>query len=127
METILAILFWGVLIGGGTVFIIICFYHANKQKKSNQAASVEQDTPDEPEFTMTDVQATVVDLHCGVRLVGMKTPKSVKEFIVVFRTDRSQLRRFSVPEEMYDGLEIGQTGLLTVVDGQLYGFAPENE
>ena len=27
-----------------------------------------------------------------------------------------------VPEEMYDGFDKNQTGILTVVDGQLYGF-----
>jgi hypothetical protein len=30
-----------------------------------------------------------------------------------------------IPEEMYDGFEKGQTGQLSIVDGELYGFVLE--
>jgi hypothetical protein len=41
----------------------------------------------------------------------------------VFRTEDDKVLSFNVPEEMYDGFEEGQEGILTLVDGQLYGFA----
>jgi hypothetical protein len=53
----------------------------------------------------------------------MKTPKATKIFTVVFHTEDDKVLSFNVPEEMYDGFEKGQEGILTVVDGQLYGFA----
>ena len=41
-------------------------------------------------------------------------------------TEDGQRLSFPVPEEMYDGFEKGQTGTLTLIDGQLYGFEPES-
>ena len=72
-----------------------------------------------------ELRATVIDHTCQVQLIGIKTPKATKIFTVVFRTEDDEVLSFNVPEEMYDGFEIGQTGLLTLVDGELYGFAPE--
>jgi hypothetical protein len=77
------------------------------------------------EFSGQELRATVVDHTCQVQLVGIKTPKATKIFTIVFRTEDGQSLSLNVPEEMYDGFEIGQTGLLTLVDGELYGFAPE--
>ena len=67
----------------------------------------------------------VMDHTCEVKLVGTKTPKATKIFTVVFRTEDDKVLTFNVPEEMYDGFEKGQEGILTVVDGELYGFAIE--
>jgi hypothetical protein len=79
--------------------------------------------PFEPQFTTEEIQATVMDHTCAVKLVGTKTPKATKIFTVVFRTEDDKVLTFNVPEEMYDGFEKGQEGILTVVDGELYGFA----
>ena len=81
--------------------------------------------PVEPDFATLEIRATVLDHTCEVRLAGTKTPKATKIFTVVFRGEDGKVLSFRVPEEMYDGFEKGQTGLLTVVDDQLYGFAPE--
>ena len=79
--------------------------------------------PFEPQFTTEEIRATVVDHTCQVQLVGTKTPKATKIFTVVFRTEDSNILSLRVPEEMYDGFEKGQTGTLTIVDGELYGFS----
>ncbi len=81
------------------------------------------DVSEQAEPTQEVLEATVVDLACGARLVGMKTPKSVKEFMVVFQEENGNIRKFYVPEEMYHGFEVGQKGVLTLVDGHIYGFA----
>ena len=78
----------------------------------------------EPQFPTEEIQVTVLNHTCEVRLIGTKTPKSTKIFTVVFRREENgDILSFRVPEEMYDGFEIGQRGTLTVVDGALYGFA----
>lgn len=84
-----------------------------------------QNDPFEPPITTQAVRATVVDQSCEAKLLGTKTPKATKIFTVVFRTEEGKTLSLNVPEEMYDGFERGQTGLLTLVDGELYGFAPE--
>ena len=38
------------------------------------------------------------------------------------RAENGEIIRLNVPEEMYDGFDKNQTGILTVADGQLYGF-----
>jgi uncharacterized membrane protein YqiK len=81
--------------------------------------------PFESPIASEELRATVIDHTCQVQMVGTKTPKATKIFTVVFRTEEEKILSLNVPEEMYDGFEIGQNGLLTLVDGELYGFAPE--
>lgn len=74
------------------------------------------------EFETIKVQAEVIDLSCRVDMIGIKTPKSVTIFTVKFKTDNKEIIRVDVPQEMYDGLEKGQHGELTLVEGELYSF-----
>lgn len=125
-ELLLNIIFWGVFVGGGTIFVIFAFEMAVKQHKRDIAKQKEFKSedikPDEPEYTTVTTRATVVDQTCCVKMVGMKTPKTVKEFVVVFQSENGDILKLNVPEEMYDGFDKNQTGILTIVDGQLYGF-----
>ena len=77
------------------------------------------------EFSNQEIRATVLDQTCAVKTMGIKMPKTITVFTVVFQTEQEEILTFQIPEEMYEGLEIGQSGLLTVVDGELYGFAPD--
>ena len=77
------------------------------------------------EFTTQEVRASVIDVNCAVQTVGLKSPKTETVFTVVFQMEQKEVLSFQVPEEMYEGLEVGQAGLLTIVDGQLYGFVPD--
>ena len=63
------------------------------------------------------------DQVCYVKTVGIKTPKTVREFVITFKTENGDFMKFNVPEEMYDGFDKNQKGILTFVDDQLYGFA----
>ena len=109
---------------GGTVYAAITTFRQVKQLKA--AEPDPEETPSEPKYAPVTVKATVTDMGCAVKTEGWKTPKTVREFMVVFQTEDGQQLSFPVPEEMYDGFEKGQTGTLTVVDGQLYGFQPES-
>lgn len=116
----------------GIVAWLILRYALNPQniekaiQRQAQLQHQAQEDPFETTFTTQELRATVLDHTCEVRLVGTKTPKATKIFTVVFRTEDDKVLSFDVPEEMYDGFEKGQTGLLTLVDGELYGFIPEN-
>lgn len=106
---------------------ISAFFKALKQKRQHAETQKEPQTNHDevPTFdtALREIKATVVEQACGVKMVGIKTPKTVKEFLVVFRTETGELLKFDVPEEMYDGFEKGQTGTLTVSAGQVYGFS----
>ena len=73
---------------------------------------------EEPE----EMYATVIDMSCCAKLVGIKEPKAVNEFIVTFKTAGDKIINVSVPQEMYDGFEIEQKGLLKLINGELYSF-----
>ena len=120
MEELLQnILFWCVLMGGGTIFVVMCI----KLLKRDIGKEYEpQNKSNKPEYTTLTIEATVVDQACCVKMIGYKTPKTIKEFTITFRTESGEIIRLSVPEEMYDGFDKNQTGILTLVDGQLYGF-----
>ena len=94
-------------------------------KRELERQQAQNADPFEAKFATDEIRATVIDHICQVQLVGTKTPKATKIFTVVFRTEGEQILPLNVPEDMYDGFEVGQTGLLTLVDGELYGFAPE--
>lgn len=84
---------------------------------------IEADMAEEPEYQMLVVRAKVVDQQCCVRMVGIKTPKTIREFTVIFETVEGEMLKLAVPEEMYEGFEIGQSGTLSLVEGKLYGFS----
>ena len=108
--------------GGGAV-ILFAVVSGFKQRKRLQKEVVP--TPVEPECTTLTTRATVIEQTCCVKTVGTKTPKTIKVFTVVFQTETGNILKLNVPEEMYDGFEQGQTGRLSLVDGQLYGFELE--
>jgi len=111
------------LLVGGTIYAAVTTFLQAKRLKA--AKPLPEEPPAQPEFTTVAVKATVADMACAVRTEGWKTPKTVREFMVVFQTEDGQRLEFFVPEEMYDGFEKGQTGTLTLVDGALYGFEPD--
>ena len=114
-ELIENIFLWVVIAGG--VFVII--YYTVSGFKSRKFTDNQFD---EAKFTTVTTRATVVDQTCCVKTIGYKTPKTMQEFAITFQTENGEIIKLNVPEEMYDGFEKNQTGMLTVVDGQLYGF-----
>ena len=111
--------FWAVLACCAVllpVFIVIDIIKRTKKRAG------EKNVPAQPEYTTVVTRATVVDQTCCVKMVGIKTPKTVKEFAVVFQPEDGKILRLCVPEQMYDGFAQGQTGVLKVTDGELYSF-----
>lgn len=105
-------------------FVIAIVIQINRNKKIHRS-----DTPEKSiktdlnyEFTTTEMNATVVDMMCNTRVVGQKSVKSVEEFFLCFKTESNDIIKLKVLKEMYDGFEIGQTGKLRLVDGELFGF-----
>ncbi len=88
-------------------------------EKGTTAGNVEEI---KTEFETVKVQAEVIDLSCRVDMVGIKTSRSVTFFTVTFETDDKEIIRVDVPQEMYGGLEVGQIGEVTLVEGELYSF-----
>ncbi|MBR5442264.1 MAG: hypothetical protein IKV44_04870 [Clostridia bacterium] len=82
----------------------------------------DDDTDFPPCAEPTSQHVTVVGQSCSARMVGMKKPKAVNEFLIYFKDEDSKTFPVAVPEDLYDGFEEGQTGTLTLVDGKLYGF-----
>ena len=88
------------------------------EKRDNQIT----DADFEEEFATDKMRVSVVDQFCRVEMVGIRSPKSVEIFTVVFETDEGKSLKFDVLKEIYDGIDVGQRGILTVVNGELYSF-----
>ena len=129
-EAIKLIITAAMLLAALTVCIIYSVSGIRNWKKDMEKAKEQiarrKEMLSETEPELIQVQATLVDQNCLVKLVGMKTPKSKAIFTVVFKTEDAQTLVFEIPEEMYHGLDVGQKGQLTYVDEYLYGFEPEN-
>ena len=93
-----------------------------KQKESEKIESVSSPPEIKTEFETVKFQAEIIDLSCRVDMVGIKTPKTVTIYTVEFKTDKKEIIKLKIPQEMYDGLEIGQNGEVTLVEGKLYSF-----
>jgi hypothetical protein len=105
------------------VFAIVLTCISAKKSKTQSDTEVPDDCT---EFEYIDVHAKVIDQICSTEMVGFKQPKSVKYFCICFEDDNKKTYKLSVPEEEYLGYEIGMTGILTMVDGTLYSFVPDN-
>ena len=110
------------------VFSVMAFVIAGIKYKKDHPGGVEAEIEKmfiEPESVTTTVKATVIDMVCCAKMIGTKTPKAVREFTVIFEAQNKEILKINVPEEMYDGFDKGQTGILTLVDGNIYGFELE--
>ena len=110
--------------------IIICaiiffvLYIRKVIKPYRQKENIESDSSPleiKTEFETVKFQAEIVNLTCRVEMVGIKSPKAVTIYIVEFKKD-DELIKIDIPKEMYDGLEIGLIGEVTLVEGELYSF-----
>ncbi|MBR5473297.1 MAG: hypothetical protein IKU82_04850 [Clostridia bacterium] len=125
MEQLLFdIIFWGAFVGGGSAFVIFAFIMAIKQGITIQKnpKKSEDYTPVEQSYSPLTIKATVIDQYCDVETIGIKIPKTVKVFFIVFQTEYDEILKLNVSEEMYGGFQQGQTGILSIIDGKLYGF-----
>ena len=97
----------------------------NKRKKVEQPQNEVDPYSEEifeQEIVKSEMRVSVVDQFCRVEMVGIRSPKSVEIFTVVFETDEGKSLKFDVLKEIYDGIDVGQRGILTVVNGELYSF-----
>ena len=108
-------------------FIVYAFYDLKKNKKKYDALEEEMRKAEDEEFerepNVKSFHAEIIDMVCGTGMVGSyRLPKSVKTFIVVFKIDDGEILELSVSEEFYLELAIGQTGMLTICEGNLDSF-----
>ena len=103
-------------------FSVIMYIRQIKRNKLQKEILVTEAPKLKDEFETLKIHATVVDLFCRTEMIGTKTPRSVKTFTVVFETDDKEQIKLDIPEEMYDGIELWQSGEVTIVEGELYSF-----
>ena len=72
-----------------------------------------------------EIRARVIDMACSSRLIGTKEPKSFQSFVIYFEDEYQKQFSLSVPEEYYSAFDIGQSGVLTLRDGEFYSFELE--
>ncbi|MBR5144220.1 MAG: DUF2500 family protein [Clostridia bacterium] len=104
------------------VFITIYDLKKNKSKYDKEKEKyIESKFSEEAEVIST--HAEIVDMVCGTGMVGSyRLPKSEKTFLIVFKKDDGEILEISVSEEYYLELSVGQTGMLTLVEGTLDSF-----
>ena len=126
-------LFAGILIAAIIVIgiaLIVWDLKRNKNKiptKEEIRAMEDEILADEGEILT--MHAKVLDMACGVKSIGYqnhKQPKAVKFFIITFENDQGKSFSIPVAEGMYDGFDVGLSGTLTLVDGQLLSFEPDD-
>lgn len=127
MNSVLIIYFISAILVIVAVAIFLgCMIYLFKNRHSiREEAERQEEARCNIEFYNVEIRASVIDQSCAVKTVGIKSPKTETVFTVVFQTEQEEILSFQVPEEMYEGLDVGQTGLLTIVDGVFYGFTPE--
>ena len=107
-------------------FFVVMFTLLIKSEKYEKAKrEQEKNNPannEEREFETIELNVKVVDQCCTTRMVGVKYPKSIEEYFISFQKDNDEVLKLSVPKEYYDGFVIGQVGVLTLVDGEIYSF-----
>ena len=117
------------------VAAVVAIFLVLTRKKSKEKAKLVQTTVNqeeistpqndlEYEYKTVEVTATVIGQNCATRMIGTKTPKTVREFVISFESEKGEVFNLPVKEEVYDGFETGQKGLLTMVDNELYSFVP---
>ena len=110
------------------VLSVLAFVVAGIKYKKDHPDGIDAETDEmfvKPETMTESFRAIVVDMVCYAEMTGTKRPKSKRVFTVSFETENGEILKINVPEEMYDGFDKGQKGILTLVDGILFGYELE--
>lgn len=107
--------------------IVLLVLDKRKNKRNNEKPSENRgnqitDEDFESDCVMDKMRVSVVDQFCRVEMIGMRSPKSVEIYTVVFEDDYGKIIKLDMPKEMYDGIDKGQRGVLTIANGELYSF-----
>ena len=116
----------GVLVVATTI-IIDQIKNKEKYRKEAEDRKKAEDDLLESEGEMFTAHVMITDMLCGVNMIGYKTPTTIKQFIVKFKTDDGEILTIPVDEEYYHALDIGMGGKLTLIDGQINEFMPDDE
>ena len=120
-EWVMVILFALLVIAFFGFMIVMSIKDEKYRKEHAEEERAQRENPF-PEPIEECFRATVKDLRCTTRMVGTKTPRAVKEFLVVFEDESGKIRSFEVSEDYYAGFEIGFCGEVTLKNGVLYSF-----
>ena len=121
------------------VIIVIIIFRSKADINGTRVIEAKNDENDSPlsedesveaEVQTVTMHAHVIDMACSVKSVGeqcYKQPKAVKTFIIKFKNDMGEILDLTVPEEIYEGFDKGLTGSLTIIDGKLDSFVPDED
>ena len=113
------------IIGFIIIISVILIVVAIKSPKKDSNESNNEPQASEPEIVT--IHAEVIDMTCGTYTIGTKIPKMAKYFTVRLKKDDGEVFDLNVPEECYDGFEVGLLGNLSLVNGELNSFVPDEE
>lgn len=125
-EGVLMILGISFAVGTGIALAAMVRKALKTQKKVEPKADTEDAEAETAEKKET-FSVTVTDMSCRVYSKGIKLPKTVKEFNVVFTDAEGNTIEISVDEELYSAFETGQKGTLTMIGGMMYSFELDEE
>ena len=120
-EGVLMILGASFVIGTGIALVAMVRNALKTQKKVPLEPETEDAEAETAEKKET-FSVTVTDMSCRVYSKGIKIPKTVREFNVVFTDAEGKGIEISVDEELYSAFETGQRGTLTMIGGMMYSF-----
>lgn len=121
-DDIITIVFLGLGLVGLFAIIIASGISIDKENKERKKAESSNAPGDGDEYVPEEMYATVIDMHCSSGVVGYRNPKAVRSFFILFELDDGRRLELPVSESYYEGFEVGQKGLLTLIDHELYSF-----
>ena len=116
--------------------IVALFFRSSKDAENdtvaddNEPVESDADADISEEYDSLDIKTvdvTVLTLRCGVKMEGIKQPKTVRNFLVTFLTDDGEKLEFSVEEEFYTSLNEGERGSLALLNGAIYDYVSDTE
>lgn len=107
----------------GALFIGVIIYHIIDQRKRNRKMQESWDKLEES--PMTEYHVNVTDMTCDAESYGYKQPVLEKGFHVLFLTDDGEKIALDVDEKTYLSLNVGESGMLAIVNEKFYGFVPD--
>ncbi len=115
---------WVLLAVAVIAAVLAVFLYWGHRVAAKKRAAGQYVLEDEPvrEHTATVVDKNMVQTPPGRRYTGWSTPGKLF-YNVIFRADNGTETEYSVPEEMYHALWVGQRDVLTTHNGQFLDFA----
>ena len=107
-------------------FAIMTVVKSSSRSKETDSELIEYEPSESYDTEIVEIHGVITDMKCYT-IAGGKGTQTAKKFYILFTDDYGNEKEFYIDEESYLALDMQSSGILGTLNGNFYGFFPDEE